>query len=145
MMIGLLSVALSAVPGFTWSTAHWFCPVGMQKSASGNIQYMSGGSDIDLKTTRYMARNYNVELRLFDTKGALRFDDRAGLVSKAMVTIQGINNTAFLRTYRCGPRFVASLPQGRYRIIVEYRGRTQSEDVTAGEMDQRIDIHFPTV
>ena len=155
MMIGLLFVVWSAVPGFTHGTGHWACPLGVQKSA-GDISYLSGGADFDINSSAKMDRrssvessdqNFNVALRLFDKNGELKPYNSFGgeTFGQPIVTIQGMDNKSFLRTASCGSKFMASLPQGRYLISVAYQGHIQTREITAGESAKNIDLHFPVV
>lgn len=98
------------------------------------IAYMSGGVGADEREAMQgLARNYNLRLVFADKEGAY--------LSDVKVDIRNAAGRDILSAVSNGPWFFAKLPNGRYKIQAEARGKSMTQSAVIGR-ERRTELKF---
>lgn len=98
------------------------------------IAYMSGGVGEDEREAMHgLARNYNLRLVFAGKDGAY--------LSDVKVDIRNAAGREILSTVSNGPWFFAKLPNGRYKIKAETKGKSMSQSTVIGR-ERRTELKF---
>ncbi|KDP85569.1 hypothetical protein ACU4GI_31970 [Cupriavidus basilensis] len=90
------------------------------------IPYVSGGiGEDEVKAMRSMTTRFNVRLGFYDAKGGAALSDVA-------VTVEDASGKRRLRVVTAGPLLYMKLPPGAYTLRAQFRGESQSRQVTVG-------------
>lgn len=93
------------------------------------VAYMSGGVGEDEREAMHeLARNYNLRLVFAEKDGAY--------LSDVKVDIRNAAGRDILSAVSNGPWFFAKLPNGRYKIKAEVRGKSMAQSAVIGRESQ---------
>ena len=98
------------------------------------IAYVSGGVGADEREAMHgLARNYNLRLVFAGKEGAY--------LSDVKVDIRNAAGREILSAVSNGPWFFAQLPNGRYKIKAEAKGKSTSQSAVIGR-ERRTELKF---
>lgn len=131
MLLLLSSILLSPGIGFSDDAVTEITPM-----TEGNISYVGGGIGAgQAQAMKNLRKDYNL-LLTFALKGSGEY------LADVNVNIQDAMGKKILETVSPGPLFYAKLPQGKYKITAEYRGKslTRSTDIKKNSLAR--DLYF---
>ena len=107
----------------------------LEQQTQRGASYVSGGVGVDeVQAMRAQSSNYNLKL-MFAVAGTGEF------LANVKVSVQDARGNTVIDAVSDGPLFYARLPEGRYRVVTENDGKTQSRAVTL-RSGQRADLNF---
>lgn len=113
-------------------------PGALRSAASGDVSYVSAGvGEEDQARMQSLAREgYTLKL-LFAEQGT------GAYVADVRVIVTDGSGRNVLDAVSSGPAFFARLPEGDYRVTLEYRGRRESRTVHASARAAQTVVHWP--